>query len=72
MEKGTAAPLLITLAYGQLRDAAVHAAWPGATDTDIYQPYMAPAAIQQIVESGGQRIFSGSGRCVADGAGRGD
>lgn len=57
MEKGTAAPLVITLAYNQLRSAAVHAAWPGAADTDIYQPYMAPAAIQQIVESGGGGFF---------------
>jgi penicillin amidase len=40
MEKQTAAPLLITLAYDQLRKAAVHAAWPGAAD--IYRPYMAP------------------------------
>jgi len=52
MEKQTPAPLLITLAYAELRNAAVHAAWPGATDTDIYQSYMAPAAIQRILESG--------------------
>ncbi len=57
MEKRTAAPLLITLAYNQLRDAAVHAAWPGAKVTDIYQPYMAPVAIQRILESGGRGFF---------------
>ncbi len=55
MEKQTAAPLLISLAYNQLRNAAVHAAWPGRPD--IYQPYMAPAAIQQILESGGHGFF---------------
>ena len=53
MEKQTAAPLIITLAYDQLRKAAVHAAWPGAADTEMYRPYMAPAAIQRILESGG-------------------
>jgi penicillin G amidase len=55
MEKQTPAPLLITLAYDQLRNAAVRAAWPGRPD--IYQPYMAPAAIQQILESGGRGFF---------------
>jgi len=55
MEKGTAAPLVITLAYDQLRTAAVHAAWPGAPD--IYRPYMAPVAIQRILESGGSGFF---------------
>ncbi len=57
MEKLTPAPLVITLAYNQLRIAAVRAAWPGAADTDIYRPYMAPAAIQRIVDSGGQGFF---------------
>ena len=55
MEKQTAAPLVISLAYDQLRNAAVRAAWPGAPD--IYRPYMAPAAIQRIVESGGRGFF---------------
>ena len=55
MEKETAAPLLITLAYDQLRTAAVHAAAPNAPD--IYQPYMAPVAIERIVESGGRGFF---------------
>jgi penicillin amidase len=55
MEKQTAAPLLIALAYNELRNAAVHAAWSGSPD--IYQPYMAPAAIQQILESGGRGFF---------------
>jgi len=55
MEKQTPAPLVITLAYGQLRTAAVHAAWPGAPD--IYRPYMAPAAIQRILEAGGRGFF---------------
>jgi penicillin amidase len=55
MEKQTPAPLVITLAYDQLRTAAVHAAWPAAPD--IYRPYMAPAAIQRILESGGRGFF---------------
>jgi penicillin G amidase len=55
MEKQTPAPLLITLFYDQLRKAVVHAAWPDAPD--IYQPYMAPVAIQRIVESGGRGFF---------------
>ena len=55
MEKSTAAPLLMALAYEQLRAAAVHAAWPGPAN--IYAPYMAPAAIQKIVELGGQGFF---------------
>jgi penicillin amidase len=57
MEKQTPAPLLITLAYNQLRNAAVRAAWPGAKVTDIYQPFMAPVAIQRILESGGRGFF---------------
>ena len=55
MEKQTAAPLLITLAYNNLRKSVVHAAWSGAPE--IYQPYMAPAAIQRILESGGRGFF---------------
>ncbi|HTB18664.1 MAG TPA: penicillin acylase family protein [Bryobacteraceae bacterium] len=57
MEKHTPAPLLITLAYNQLRNAAVRAAWSGTSDTSIYQPYMAPVAIQRILESGGGAFF---------------
>jgi penicillin G amidase len=55
MEKQTPAPLVITLAYDQLRRAAVHAAWPGPAE--MYQPYMAPAAIERILESGGRGFF---------------
>src|ERR1700678_1086762 len=55
MEKKTAAPLVIALAYDQLRKAAVHAAWSGTAD--IYEPYMAPVAIQRIVESGVRGFF---------------
>ncbi len=57
MEKRTPAPLLVTLFYDQLRNAAVRAAWPAAADTDIYGPYMAPVAIQKIIESGGRGFF---------------
>ncbi len=56
MEKQTPAPLIITLAYDHLRTMAVHAAWSKAPD--IYEPYMAPAAIQRIVESGGRGFFA--------------
>jgi penicillin G amidase len=55
MEKQTAAPLVITLAYDNLRTAAVHAAWHKAPD--IYDSDMAPAAIQRIVESNGAGFF---------------
>ena len=57
MEQRTPAPLLVTLFYDQLRNAAVRAAWPAAADTDIYGPYMAPVAIQKIIESGGRGFF---------------
>jgi len=73
MEKQTAAPLLITLAYDELRNAAVHAAFSGAAE--IYEPYMAPVAIQHIVESGGRGFFADQddallaalGRAIEDG-----
>jgi penicillin G amidase len=55
MEKQTPEPLVITLAYDELRKAAVHAAWPGGPD--VYEPYMAPVAIQKIVEAGGLGFF---------------
>ncbi len=55
MQARTPAPLLMTLAYDQLRKAVVHAARPGGLD--LYEPYMAPVAIQRIVESGGQGFF---------------
>jgi penicillin amidase len=57
MEEQTPTPLLITLTYDQLRKAAVHVAWPSAADTDIYRPYMAPVAIQRILESSGRGFF---------------
>jgi penicillin G amidase len=57
MEKQTAAPLLVTLVYDQLRKSAVRSAWPAAKDTDIYRPFMAPSALQRILESGGRGFF---------------
>lgn len=59
MEKQTAAPMVIALAYDELRAAAVRAAWRGTPDVSpgIYAPFMAPAAIQRIVESGGKGFF---------------
>jgi penicillin amidase len=54
MEKQTPVPMLITLAYDQVRKAVVQAIWRGP---DIYEPYMAPVAIQRIIESGGRGFF---------------
>ena len=52
MEKQTAAPLqFVTLAYDQLKELAVKSAWSGPTD--VYQFMMAPATMQNIVDSNG-------------------
>jgi penicillin G amidase len=55
MEKRTAAPLLVTLAYEQLEKRIVKGAWSGPAD--VYQSVMAPAAIQNIVDSNGRLFF---------------
>src|SRR5581483_11521213 len=66
MEKQTAAPMLVALVYEEMKKSAVRAAWPGAKDTDIYRPYMAPAAIQRIVESGGRGFFQDPDQALLD------
>jgi penicillin amidase len=64
MEKQTAAPLLVTLTYEQLEKRAVKAAWPGSTN--VYQFMMAPAAIQNIVDSNGSLFFGDTNRALLD------
>jgi len=49
MEKGTAAPLIITLVYQQLRKMVAERAAPGRGE--IYSAQMAPAVVAKIVES---------------------
>jgi penicillin amidase len=64
MEKQTPAPLLVTLAYEQLEKRIVKAAWSGPTD--LYQSVMAPAAIQNILDSHGQLFFGDTKRALLD------
>lgn len=64
MEKRTAAPLLVMLTYEQLKTQAVKAAWSGSKDA--YQFMMAPAAIQNIVDSGGRLFFRDTGKALLD------
>jgi len=64
MEKRTAAPLLVTLAYEQLQKRAVKAAWSGPEG--VYQFMMAPAAIQSIVDSKGRVFFGDTNQALLD------
>jgi penicillin amidase len=64
MEKQTPAPLLVTLAYQQLEKRVVKAAWFGSTD--IYQSVMAPAAIQNILDSNGRLFFRDTNQALLD------
>jgi penicillin G amidase len=64
MEKQTPAPLLVTLTYEQLRKRIVKAAWSGPTD--IYQSVMAPAAIQNIIDSNGRAFFRDTNQALLD------
>jgi penicillin G amidase len=64
MEKQTAAPLLVTLTYEQLKKLAVKSAWSGPTD--VYQFMMAPAAIQNIVDSNGRLFFRDTDQTLLD------
>ncbi len=64
MEKQTPAPLLVTLTYDQLRKRAVRAAWSGPAE--VYQFMMAPAAIQNIVDSHGQVFFRDTNQALLD------
>ena len=55
MEKQTAAPLVITLVYQQLRKKIAETAAPGKSQ--LYEPMMTPAVIQKILENGGRDWF---------------
>lgn len=56
MEKQTPAPLLITLVYQELRRQVADRAWSG--DQDIYEAFMAPAVVAEIIKSNPQNWFS--------------
>jgi penicillin G amidase len=64
MEKETAAPLLVTLTYEQLKKRVVQAAWSGSTD--VYQSFMAPAAIQNVVDSNGRLFIGDTNQALLD------
>jgi penicillin G amidase len=64
MEKQTAPPLIVTLAYDQLKKLAVKSAWSGSID--VYQFMMAPAAIQNIVDSKGGLFFRDINQTLLD------
>jgi penicillin G amidase len=64
MEKETPAPLLVTLAYEQLKKRIVQAARSGSTD--VYQSFMAPAAIQNVVDSNGRLFFGDTNQALLD------
>ncbi len=56
MEKGTPAPLLMTLVYQHLHDMVANRASPGKAD--VYGPQMAPAVIEQILRAGARGWFA--------------
>jgi penicillin amidase len=64
MEKQTPAPLLVTLTYQELEKRIVKAAWSGPTD--IYQSVIAPAAIQNIIDSNGRLFFRDTDQALLD------
>jgi penicillin amidase len=55
MEKGTAAPMLISEVYQVLRKRVVDSAAPGKAD--LYGPQMAPAVVEQILDGGARGWF---------------
>lgn len=55
MEKRTAAPLVATLVYQQVRKKIADAAAPGKSQVYDYQ--MAPSVVQSVLESGGRGWF---------------
>jgi penicillin amidase len=55
MEKATAAPLLITLVYQQVRKMVAERASPGKSQ--IYGPQMAPAVVEKILEGDARGWF---------------
>jgi penicillin amidase len=69
MEKQTAAPLLVTLTYEQLEKRMVKSAWSGPTD--VYQSTLAPAAIQNIIDSHSQLFFRDTNQALLDALGAG-
>ena len=56
MEKGTAAPLIATLCYQQLKKRVAESASPGKGA--LYSVQMAPAVIQNILAEGGRGWFA--------------
>ncbi len=56
MEKGTAAPMLVTLAYQQFRRRVAEAASPGKGE--VYSEEMAPAVVQLILEMDSKGWFA--------------
>ena len=48
MEKQTPAPMLISLVYEELRRMVADRAWSG--EADVYEPFMAPAVVEEIVK----------------------
>jgi len=56
MEKQTAAPLLITLVYQELRRMIADRAWSG--EADVYEPFMAPAVVEDILKNNPLDWFS--------------
>src|SRR5258708_35201400 len=56
MEKDTAAPMVVTLVYQQLRKKIADVAAPGKSQ--LYTVQMAPAVVQSILESGGKGWFN--------------
>ena len=64
MEKRTAAPLLVILTYEKLRDLVVKSASSGSEN--VYQFMMAPAAVQNIVDSSGRGFFRDINRTLLD------
>jgi penicillin amidase len=55
MEKQTPAPMVVTLAYQQLRKKIAESASPGKSD--LYGSQMAPAVVAKILDDGGRGWF---------------
>ena len=55
MEKQTPAPMVVALAYQQLRKKIVDSASPG--NSDLYGSQMAPAVVEKILDDGGRGWF---------------
>ncbi len=56
MEKQTPTPLLVTLAYQELRKMVAGRAWSG--DQDFYRPFLAPAVVAEILNRNPDHWFS--------------